>query len=178
MILHIQQQIDKVNSLTLQSFRETSPIYCHSSAEKCPRLWLPVNPRPGSSPCSTRWRTIAGLDELSRVRWCWNGSRSPCCRDSRARLSRLSRSLETGFIPHRLRICFDGEKRSCRWFYSCNNNSANTQRCSPSAIITYNSASHTEHARWRKGWERVFLRARALHCRISLPDPCLISRLG
>lgn len=27
-----------------------------------------------------------------------------------------------------------------------------TQRCSPSAIIAYNSASRTEHAHWRPGW--------------------------
>ncbi|CAB1420761.1 unnamed protein product [Pleuronectes platessa] len=41
----------------------------------------------------------------------------------------------------------DTERRCRRCCYSCGGNSDGTQRCSSSAIITYNSASCTEQAR-------------------------------
>lgn len=113
---------------------------------------LPVNPRAGSSPTSSSWRSVTGLGELSRVRWCWNGSRSPRWRHGGPGLSRLSLPLHARLVPHRVGTVLDAEKRCCRWMYSCDKNSDDTQRSSPSAIIAYNSASRTEHAHWRRGW--------------------------
>lgn len=48
-----------------------------------------------------------------------------------------------------------GRKGGRRWFYNGGKNSDETQRYSPSAIITYNSASCTEHARWGRVRERA-----------------------
>lgn len=122
---------------------------------------VPVNPRAGSGPRPSRWRTIAGLDELSRACWCWNGSRSPRGRNSGAGLPRLALSLDAAFIPHRLGRWLGGEKRCSRGFYSYNKNSETTQRCSPSAIITYNSVSCTELAPGRTGRTRADANGRA-----------------